>query len=280
MMRRVRGDGIELNAAFWEGPGRPVICLHGITANSRCWDVMAATLGAEHHLVALDLRGRGASDKPPTGYSMQHHIRDVRCTMDDLGLERAVLMGHSLGAFISLVFAAAYPERTDKVILIDGGGKLSTQQMDGILVAIKPAFDRLGKIYPSSEAYLESVKLTPYIHPWSEAIERYYRYEIEAVEGGVKTNIDPAHINEEAENVRKLDPEEFYSKVQCPALLIRAMKGLNKPEDLLLPDPVVERMMKEIPHGRVFDVPDLNHFGLVFQPHGGRDRAILDFLKG
>ena len=277
--RRVNGDGISLNVAIWKGAGKPVICLHGITANCRSWDTMAASLGSKHHLIALDLRGRGKSDKPPSGYSLEHHLRDIYNLMDGLGLQRAVLMGHSLGAFISLVFAAQHPELTDRLILIDGGGKLSPGRMDNILIAIKPALERLGKVFPSPEAYLEAMKQTPYINPWSESIEEYYRYEIVEVEGGVQANLNPDHIKEEADNIRRLDPAEYYSKVKCETLIIRATEGLAADDDLLLPDPVLKLMIKSIPRSRVYDVSGLNHFGLVFQPHQGRDRAILSFLE-
>jgi pimeloyl-ACP methyl ester carboxylesterase len=79
----------------------------------------------------MDLRGRGLSDKPPTGYSIEQHCHDVLALMNDLGLQRPVLMGHSLGAFISLVFSAQYPQRVDRLILVDGGGKLSGPFSEG-----------------------------------------------------------------------------------------------------------------------------------------------------
>jgi pimeloyl-ACP methyl ester carboxylesterase len=277
--KRVKGEGVGINVAIWDGKGKPIICIHGITANCRSWDVLASSLSPRHHMIAMDLRGRGESDKPRSGYSLDHHIRDINCLMDDLGIGKAVLMGHSLGAFISLVFGAQHPEHVDRLILVDGGGKLSQQQLDNVFAAIKPALDRLGKIFPSSDAYIESMIAAPYIHPWSSAIENYYRYELEEVEGGVRTNIDPTHIQEEAENIRKVAPDEFYAKVTSNVLILRATEGLFSQEDLLLPEPVVERMVHEIQYATRVDVEGVNHYGIVFQPHEARDQAILEFLK-
>jgi pimeloyl-ACP methyl ester carboxylesterase len=279
IMKKVKGDGVEINLAVWEDTGKPILCVHGITANCRCWDVLADALAPEYRVLAMDLRGRGGSDKPSEGYALEYHLRDINCILDDLGLDRAVIMGHSLGAFIGLAFAAEYPDRIDRLILVDGGGDLSREQMDKVFAGIKPALDRLGQTFPSTEAYLDKMKQAPYIHPWSPAIETYYRYEIEDVEGGVRTNIDPAHIVEEAANMRKLDCAPFYPQLKCKVLILRAPIGLFSLEDLLLPEDVINKMAHEIPDVRRFDVKGTNHYGIVMQPHEDRDQAIRDFLK-
>ena len=150
----VDGDGLKINLAIWEGIGKPILCFHGITANCRCWDVMASTLAPEHHLIAMDLRGRGRSEKPLSGYSMAHHIRDIYFVLDSLNLREVMLMGHSLGAFIALTFGVENTDRVDCIILVARAGKLSPAQFDKVFEAIKPALDRLGKIYPSAEVYI------------------------------------------------------------------------------------------------------------------------------
>ncbi|NNK85734.1 MAG: alpha/beta hydrolase, partial [Desulfobacterales bacterium] len=254
----VEGDGIKINLAVWKGTGKPILCVHGITANCRCWDAMASVL-APHQIIAMDLRGRGQSDKPPTGYSMAHHVQDIHSILDTLKIEKIVLMGHSLGAFIALAFGVQYPERVDRIILVDGAGKLSPEQFDKVFEAIKPALDRLGKIYPSSKDYIDTMKSAPYIQPWSDALENYYRYELEeAGEGGVRTNIDPKNIMEESVNVRKVDVEELYPKINCEVLILRATKGLFGLDDLLLPEQVIEKMLQAIPRASRFDVEGAN----------------------
>jgi pimeloyl-ACP methyl ester carboxylesterase len=279
IMKKVKGDGLQINVAIWEGKGKPVLCVHGITANCRCWDVLAAELAPEHRVFAMDLRGRGQSDKPSEGYSMEHHTRDIKCLLDDLGIQRAVIMGHSLGAFIGLVFGAEYPDRVDRLILVDGGGDLSREQMDNVFDGIKPALDRLEMVFPSAEAYLRKMQEPPYIQPWSSAIETYYRYEIESTERGVHTNIDPGHIQEEQTNIRKLDCAPFYPKIKCKVLILRAPNGLLSSDDLLLPEDVIDKMISEMGQARRFDVEGTNHYGIIFQPHEARDRAIREFLK-
>jgi len=279
IMKKVRGDGIEINLAVWEGAGKPILCIHGITANCRCWDTLAQTLAPEYHVMAMDLRGRGQSDKPSQGYALDYHLRDINCLLDDLGLDRAVIMGHSLGAFIGLAFAAEYPGRVDRLILVDGGGDLSQEQMEKVFVGIKPALDRLGQVFPSADAYLEKMKAAPYIQPWSAVTETYYRYEIETVEDGVRTNIAQTHIQEEATNIRKVDCAPYYPRLKCEVLILRAPNGLLSQDDILLPQEVITRMTREIPHARRFDVEGVNHYGIVFQPHEARGEVIREFLK-
>jgi len=279
IMEKVKGDGIEINLARWEGSGKPILCIHGITANCRCWDVLAGALAPEYRVLAMDLRGRGGSDKPPQGYSLDYHLRDINCLLDDLGIDRAVIMGHSLGAFIGLAFAADFSDRVERLILVDGGGDLSKEQMEKVFIGIKPALDRLGQVFPSAEAYLEKMRSAPYIQPWSAVTETYYRHEIEAVEGGVRTNIVPAHIQEEAGNIKKVDCAPYYPRIKCDVLILRACNGLLSQDDLLLPPDVMEKMIRDIPDAQRFDVEGMNHYGIVFQPHEDRDRVIRQFLK-
>jgi pimeloyl-ACP methyl ester carboxylesterase len=279
IMKKAKGDGVDIQLAIWEGQGRSILCIHGITANCRCWDMLASVLSPTHRVIAMDLKGRGHSSKPPTGYSVGHHLRDINCLLDDQGLERVVLMGHSLGAFISLAFGAEYSDRVDSIILVDGGGDLSEEQMDKVFEGIRPSLERLGQTYPSTDAYIEAMRKAPYIQPWSPALETYYRYEIVDKKGGVGTNIDPAHIQEEALNVRELEAAALYPKLTRKVLILRATRGLLSQDDILLPQDVVERMIREIPNATYVDVEGTNHYGIIFQPHESRDSAILDFLK-
>ena len=121
-MIRTRGDGIDIQLAQWKGEGRAILCVHGLTANCRCWDTMAASLAPRYKLIALDLRGRGLSEKPPEGYFVEQHCRDIEAVIENLGIERPILMGHSLGALIALVFTALRPELSVGLVLVDGAG--------------------------------------------------------------------------------------------------------------------------------------------------------------
>ena len=277
--KRAMGDGVELDLAIWEGQGKTILCVHGISASCRCWDTIAEALTPMHRILAIDLRGRGLSEKPSMGYSILDHCRDIHALLEDQCVEQTVIMGHSLGALIGLVFVAQYPDRVDRLILVDGGGKLTKEQTEKVFAGIQPTLDRLGKVFPSREAYLDLMKKNPLLQPWSPALETYYLYELEDVDGGVRSRVRPEHIQEEAENLRLLDITESYPQIHCPVLILRATEGMQAQDDILLPEEVVERMLREIPDARCINLHGTNHYSIVLQPDKRRDDAILAFLE-
>jgi len=278
-MMKVKGDGIKIQLAVWEGKGKQILCIHGLTANCRFWDCLASALSPQHRVIAMDLRGRGLSDKPPKGYSIERHCKDVLALIDDLGLKRPILMGHSLGAFISLVFSAKHPQRVDRLILVDGGGKLTKTQMAKVFAGIKPSLDRLGKTFPSFEDYISQMKQAPYLQPWNSYMETYFHYEVEKVKGGLRSRVHPKHIEEEAKNLGKVDSRKFYQKVTSPTLILRATKGMLFEDDFVLPENVAKRMLREMPNAKRFDVEGTNHYTILFEPNAERNKAILQFLS-
>src|SRR3972149_5766022 len=136
------------------GTGPAIVCILGLTANHVCWRSMADILAPRHRLIAYDLRGRGDSDKPPTGYSLDQHGRDLGALLDHFGLKKAVLMGHSLGAHIALKFAAAHPQRVSKLVLVDGGIDVRAEIID----SLGPAINRLAIEFPSLDAFLGMIR--------------------------------------------------------------------------------------------------------------------------
>jgi len=279
-MKRTKGDGVEIQLASWEGKGENIFCVHGLTANSRCWDRVVSGLTPEFRVLAMDLRGRGFSDKPLSGYYIEQHVRDIFHLLEDEKLERVTLMGHSLGAYISLVFADRYPERVRKLILMDAGGHLSQSQWDKVHVAIKPSVDRLGQVFPSFEEYTALLKQAPFLQPWTRFLDTYFRYEIEEVEGGVRSRTLVEGIREEITNIRGFDAASLYPRISCPTLILRATDGILSREDMVLSEDAAERMVREMAHARRFDCHGTNHYSILFGAHGERDQAIVGFLKG
>jgi pimeloyl-ACP methyl ester carboxylesterase len=279
MMKKGKGDGVEIQLALWDGKRENVLCIHGLTANCRCWDTIISKLIPQFRVLAMDLRGRGLSDKPPKGYSVAQHVQDVHCLLEDQGLERVTLMGHSLGAYVCLAFAAQYPERVKKLILLDGAGHLSRSRWDKIELAIKPSLDRLEQVFPSYEAYTAPLKLAPFLQPWTKAVDAYFRYEIEEADGGVRSRTPVSAIREESTNIRHFDGLSLYPKISCPVLILRASEGILTRDDVVLPEDVAETMVRDIPDVRRVDVAGTNHYSILFQENESRDRAIRNFLE-
>src|SRR5215203_7145676 len=148
-----------------EGPD-PLVCLHGITAQHRAFNAAARHLGPSRGLVGVDLRGRGDSGKPESGYGLEAHAADVVRVLDHLGLESTVLAGHSMGAFVALKTALTYPDRVRSIVLLDGGWprvestpeeltEEEKQEAAALEEGLARAFRRLDMIFESPEAYLD-----------------------------------------------------------------------------------------------------------------------------
>ncbi len=100
-------------------PWPSLVLLHGITDSGLCWPRVVKALGAEYDMILPDARGHGLSEKPETGYAAQDHAADVAGLIRGLGLNRPVLIGHSMGAGVAATVAAHYPDLVSAVILED-----------------------------------------------------------------------------------------------------------------------------------------------------------------
>ena len=96
----------------------PILLVHGYTDNSRSFSLLAPHLADSFRLLAVDLRGHGASSAPECCYALTELAYDLRLVLDVLQIERASLVGHSLGSMVGQVFAARWPERVDRLVLI------------------------------------------------------------------------------------------------------------------------------------------------------------------
>lgn len=98
--------------------GRALIMIHGVADSCAAFEPMIPFLSNEFHSLAVTLRGHGDAEKPETGYSTSDFVEDVVLFLDKLGIEKVVLLGASSGGFPARSFAAAYPERTEGLILL------------------------------------------------------------------------------------------------------------------------------------------------------------------
>ena len=102
-----------------QADGEPVILLHGITDSSRTWSITAKELAKDFHVYILDQRGSGNTDAPDNrAYSGMLFANDVAAFMNHVGLEKANIVGHSMGSHNAQYFAALFPEKVDKLILV------------------------------------------------------------------------------------------------------------------------------------------------------------------
>jgi len=100
----------------------PLILIHGYTDSARDWAPLVPFLGSRLRLIIVDLRGHGASSKPECCYALPDFADDIRLLLKRLGVTHAHVAGHSLGSLVALTFAATWPEKTDRLILVSSTG--------------------------------------------------------------------------------------------------------------------------------------------------------------
>jgi len=104
-----------------EPPGT-VLLIHGIGDSSDTWADVIPALARTHRVIAPDLLGHGASDKPRADYSVGGYANGMRDLLSILGIESATVVGHSLGGGVAMQFAYQYPERCSGLVLVSTGG--------------------------------------------------------------------------------------------------------------------------------------------------------------
>ncbi|HEY9366945.1 alpha/beta hydrolase [Streptomyces sp.] len=117
--RTVVRDGVALAVRDGGGDGPPVVLLHGLAGHAGEWDATARLLRPRHRVVAVDQRGHGASDRRPADVSRAAYVGDVVAVLDALGIDRAVLVGQSLGGHTALLTVAAHPARAAALVLVE-----------------------------------------------------------------------------------------------------------------------------------------------------------------
>jgi pimeloyl-ACP methyl ester carboxylesterase len=118
--RLIHGNLVRFAAAGTEGP--VLLLIHGIASRAAQWHDVMATLGEHYRVIAPDLLGHGLSAKPRGDYSLGAHACGLRDLMAALGHDRVTVIGHSLGGGIALQFAYTFPERVERLALVDAGG--------------------------------------------------------------------------------------------------------------------------------------------------------------
>jgi pimeloyl-ACP methyl ester carboxylesterase len=252
----------------------PVIAVHGITANSRCWLAVARSLDGRAALLAPDLRGRGASNRLPAPYGMEAYARDLLAVLDHFGLERAVFAGHSLGAYAVARFAADHPDRVRAVLLIDGG--LTAPAPAGIdpeavaAAVLGPALARLKLTFESREAYHDWWRAHPAFanaDVSDEDLIAYADHDLVGEPPGLRSSVGEAVVR--ADVTELLEMGEPALRLEGPAELLCAERGMVDDPNPLQPPALAEPWAAAAPRSRLATrVSGVNHYTLVMGAAG------------
>jgi pimeloyl-ACP methyl ester carboxylesterase len=263
-------DGGALRALrFGEGE-QIILAAHGITANALAFTAVARALPPEWSLVALDLRGRGDSNHLGGPFGMDRHADDICAAARFLSDEPIVLTGQSMGAYAALRAAVRAPELFKYVVLIDGGLPLPVPpglDPDVVLDAtVGPAVERLKQTFPTEESYVDFFRAHPALtDSWSDDMAAYVRRDLAGEPGAHRSKANPVGVREDGRDLI-VNAESFgedLMRLQIPALLLHAPRGMLGQEGGMLPQAIVDHWAGTAPRLRAELVPETNHYTIL-----------------
>ncbi len=275
-------DGLSLYARDYPPllpeTGLPVICLHGLTRNSRDFEIVAPRIAAlGRRAIAADMRGRGqsANDPDPAHYVPTVYAQDVIKLMDDLGIHKAVFIGTSMGGIVTMLLATVAPDRIAASILNDVGPQISASGLARIATYV----GRTKPVASWAEAAEVVRAITGAAYPewlddeafWHAFAKRTFRARDD---GQFETDYDPhialafADFNEDA------PPPDLTPLFQ--ALAIKPMLSVRGGISDLFSSDNVARMRELKPDLETATVENIGHAPMLDEPEAWD--AVLDFL--
>jgi len=260
-------DGLSLYYRCYGSGEEVVVCLPGLTRNSKDFHEIATHLSSRYRVLSLDLRGRGRSDRDTDwrNYHPATYINDTWSLLDQLEISSFIMIGTSLGGLMAMIMASQQPKRVRAVILNDAGPEADPAGYTRILAS----FDQKTGVRDWQEAISECKRTYEAALPdmpvefWSEYVRKNHR---DGENGQPELDIDPKI----GEAIRKgdlsriagiqVDPWAAFEAVTMPCLVLR-----GELSDILSTE-IVERMAVVKPDLKMAVIPNRGHAPLLYEP--------------
>jgi 3-oxoadipate enol-lactonase len=186
-MEKIKVNGIEL-AYTRRGRGSPLVLLHGYPLDHHLWDDVVPLLEDTFDLILPDLRGFGESTTVDTPYTMDDYASDIAALLDHLGIQKAGIVGHSMGGYVALAFARLYPKRLSGLGLVSSqvladpsdrkearyksAADVSEKGIDGVVATMTPKFTSDERLQAFARETMERQQPAAYIGALRAMAER------------------------------------------------------------------------------------------------------------
>jgi pimeloyl-ACP methyl ester carboxylesterase len=251
-------DGVGIHYTD-QGSGPPVVLVHGFGGHTFSFRHTIPDLASEYRVVAVDLLGFGYSERAESAdYSLTAQANRVLRLMDRLGIERAAVLGHSMGGEVAMRMAAMEPERVERLVLAASvsGDRIPTLPPTPLIKPFLPAFARLTSRVMLRRAVAHPAYLTPEVREGYLAPMR------------IKGSMDGLYqIIRDGRQDEKID----FSRITQPVLVLWGEK------EKLVPGVALRRIQERLPQAEVVYVEDAGHLLLEEQPDSS-NAAIRGFL--
>ena len=232
-MDKMKINNIELAYAR-RGKGTPLVLLHGFPLDHHLWDDIAPLLEDRFDLILPDLRGFGESTTVDAPYSMADYASDIAGLLDQLGIQKAVIAGHSMGGYVALAFARLYPERVSGLALISSqvladppdrkegryksAADVAEKGIGGVVEAMTSKFTSDARLQTIARSIMEKQKPDAYIGALKAMAERTdstsllstFKFPVVVVHGEADALIPVARADE----VKAALPDSYYVELK------------------------------------------------------------------
>jgi pimeloyl-ACP methyl ester carboxylesterase len=217
------GRDITLRYRDWGGAGTPIVLAHGLASSLTIWNFVAPILAERFRVVAIDQRGHGMSSKPEEGYGFEEVGADLASFIQQTGLDRPVIVGHSWGGSVAVRFGVDYPQMTRGLVLVDGGfidrskdvtweeaeEEMRPPDIDGAPV----------------ERFMQMMQQWPSIRDsWSEELGKMILYNFDVRDGKIYRRLSIPNHMKIARAIFEQRASELLAIVQAPVLVVPALR--------------------------------------------------------
>ena len=269
-------DGVTLNVLEWSSEGTPMLFIHGFSNEAHIWDDFALGLAPYYRVLAMDLRGHGDSDWHPEGhYDYSEHVKDVLSLLDHLGIERVVIVAHSLGGRVAMLLAGEAASRIAGLVIVDSAPEIDRRG------AVRISLDTAQHTDPSFARPSEYETMLAHAYPAATpaAIASMARHGLKQREDGryvlkmdtaLRRFVAGADGDEpDAETLATLEAERSEAMwkgleaLDCPVLVVRGAAS-----DIVSPE-TADRMADEaLRNGKLAIVGQAGHSVMTDNPEG------------
>lgn len=271
---KVAINGNEIQVADYPGERGPIIAIHGLTGNHKNMHYYAEKFKGEYRFIAVDLRGRGNSDEADRNTSIFKHAEDILELIKLLNIENPILLGHSMGAFISAIVASKL-DSVKAVVLLDGAAKMSDHQQS----IVKPSLGRLSKEYESKDHYVNEIKRI-YSNlgiTWNDTLQNTVEYEVAPALDHWENKSTESSILADFESFYSFNPKEICSRIACPVLLIYAQSEIGSMPPLFYLSDYEDT--QEYTQSIETVISSCNHYTMVFENREDINDYIENFFE-
>ncbi len=250
------------------GPkGAPaVLMLHGFGGSLHSWEVWAQALSTSHRVIRFDLPGHGLSEPDPAGdYTDARSIQLTLALMDQLGVARASIVGHSIGGRIAWTFAARHPERTDRLVLVAPDGFASPGFAYGRATEVPAVLGLMRHVLP--KAVLRMNLEPAYANPQSLTDELTTRYHDLMLAPGARDA-----MFKRLQQTVLTDPRPLLGAINAPTLLVWGEA------DAMIPVANAQDYLRALKNSRLVTFPAVGHLPQEEAAQASLG-AVRDFLR-